>query len=123
MQQQYPNGMVPMMMPMMDPRMMPMMDPRLMSPPIMMDPRMMSVSMQPQQMTPIPSSSSNSVQSGQYKHSSKNRFQQQNDNQSMGGVSTSSGRVKNKRHMSSSNSISNSIHSAAPSQRRSRNHS
>lgn len=48
----YSNGMMPIMMPMMDPRMMPMMDPRMMpaaQPMMMYDPRMMAAYMQQQQ--------------------------------------------------------------------------
>ncbi|KAG2232442.1 hypothetical protein BDF21DRAFT_381557 [Thamnidium elegans] len=115
MQQQYANGMVPMMMPMVDPRMMPMMDPRLMAQPVMMmDPRLMA-SPTPQQMS---TSTSN--------YSNRSRYQQhqyaQSDNQSVG----SNSRLKSKRHMSSSPSITNSINSAsgsryAPSARRTKN--
>lgn len=107
MQQQYVNGMVPMMMPIMDPRMMPMMDPRLMpQAPMMMDPRMLISSTSPPP-TPAPT---------------RSRHSQQYDNQSVG-----SNRIKSKRHVSSSPSISHSINSAtttsryAPSTRRTRN--
>ncbi|KAG2201348.1 hypothetical protein INT47_001436 [Mucor saturninus] len=109
MQQQYANGMMPMMMPMMDPRLMPMMDPRLMPQPMMMmDPRLMS-------MQPMTSPS----------HSQR-RFPQQQYSQGDESSVGSNGRQKHKRHMSSSGSIATSINSNtgsrySPTARRTKN--
>lgn len=110
MQQQYANGMMPMMMPMMDPRLVPMMDPRLIPQPMMMmDPRLMSMPQMPLAST-----------------SNRSRFPQpqysQGDDSSVG----SNGRQKHKRHMSSSGSIATSINSATgsrytPTARRTKN--
>ncbi|OAC99960.1 hypothetical protein MUCCIDRAFT_113408 [Mucor lusitanicus CBS 277.49] len=62
----YSNGMMPMMMPMMDPRMMPMMDPRMMpaQPMMMYDPRMMAYMQQQQPYGSAPVMPSPSISSG-----------------------------------------------------------
>lgn len=106
MQQQYANGMMPMMMPMMDPRLMPVMDPRMMPQPMMMmDPRFMT-GMAP--MVSPPNQLWYPPQGG--------------DASSVG----SNGRQKHKRHMSSSGSIATSINSNtnsrySPTARRTKN--
>ncbi|KAK4512281.1 DNA primase subunit pri2 [Mucor velutinosus] len=62
----YNNGMMPMMMPMMDPRMMPMMDPRMMpaQPMMLYDPRMMAYMQQQQPYVSSPVVPSPSISSG-----------------------------------------------------------
>ncbi|KAL9559242.1 hypothetical protein MBANPS3_000509 [Mucor bainieri] len=125
----YSNGMMPMMMPVMDPRMMPMMDPRMMpaQPMMMYDPRMMAYMQQQQQQhaygaapgVPSPSiSSGSSVANGPRYQQQQQQQQHFNSNDSTASLRTerrgSNKPPIRKAPMSSAGSISNqSIRSTA----------